>query len=68
MMAHLTLNCPHCRRQLVHVPRDSLTLYYRCPEHGAFILRPLKLIDSSDRSGVNRAFPDGTDAAMSDHS
>lgn len=41
-MAHLTLNCPQCRRRLVYVPLDGLTLYYRCEEHGALILRPLQ--------------------------
>jgi hypothetical protein len=41
MMARLNLNCPRCRRQLVNVPVDGLTLHYRCDEHGDVILRPL---------------------------
>ena len=45
MMAHLKLNCPQCRKQLVYVPLDGLTLYYRCCDHGAFILRPLIALD-----------------------
>lgn len=40
-MAHLTLNCPTCRKQLVYVPLDGLTLHYRCAEHGLLIIRPL---------------------------
>jgi hypothetical protein len=40
-MAHLTLNCPACRRKLVYVPRDDMTLHYRCDEHGLLTLRPL---------------------------
>ena len=45
MMAHLKLNCPQCRKQLVQVPLNGLTLYYRCCEHGAFVLRPLIALD-----------------------
>jgi hypothetical protein len=42
-MAHLlSLNCPRCRKQLVYVPLDGLTLHYRCEEHGVWILRPLE--------------------------
>jgi hypothetical protein len=47
-MAHLTLNCPQCRKQLVYVPLDGLTLHYRCHEHGSLILRPLMVISSAD--------------------
>ena len=47
-MAHLTLNCPRCRKQLVYVPLDGLTLHYRCTEHGAVILRPLVLLESEE--------------------
>jgi hypothetical protein len=48
-MAHLTLNCPTCRKQLVYVPLDGLTLHYRCDEHGAVILKPLMLMTSEEQ-------------------
>jgi hypothetical protein len=47
-MPHLTLNCPRCRRRLVHVPLDGLTLYFWCHEHGSVILRPLVVVDSEE--------------------
>ena len=53
VMPHLTLNCPRCRKRLVHVPLDGLTLYFRCDEHGTLILRPLVRVDSDE------AFTDG---------
>jgi hypothetical protein len=49
-MAHLTLNCPKCRRQLIHVPLDGLTLHYRCAEHGLVILKPLVETATDERS------------------
>ena len=47
-MALLTLNCPQCRKRLVLVPLDGLTLYYLCEEHGALILRPLQPVPLED--------------------
>ena len=44
-MAFFKLNCPRCRKRLVHVPHEGLTLHYRCAEHGTIILRPLEEID-----------------------
>ncbi len=49
-MAKLLLNCPHCPAPLVYVPLDGLTLHYRCPEHGAIILRPLVMVEADDAS------------------
>ena len=47
-MGYLTLNCPECRKRLVYVPLDGLTLYYRCSDHGAVILKPLVPVDHHD--------------------
>ena len=54
-MARLTLNCPQCRKQLTYVPLDGLTLYYRCAEHGALILKPLVLQQSHAQHEVSDA-------------
>jgi hypothetical protein len=48
-MSYPTLNCPKCRQQLVYVPREGLTLYYRCIVHGPLILRPLVPLDPDHR-------------------
>lgn len=48
-MTKLPLNCPHCRKPLVYVPLDGLTLHYRCEQHGAIILRPLLVVEPDDR-------------------
>ena len=47
-MSLLQLNCPRCRKPLVHIPLDGLTLHYRCAEHGCVILRPLVVIVDDD--------------------
>ena len=47
-MPLLTLNCPTCRRQLVNIPLDGLTLHYRCQEHGLLIFRPLMLVSGDE--------------------
>ena len=47
-MAFLSLNCPRCRKQIVHVPLDGLVLYYECPEHGALVLHPLDVVESDE--------------------
>ena len=47
-MTHLPLSCPQCHKALVYVPLDGFTLHYRCSEHGAFILRPLVVVESDD--------------------
>lgn len=49
-MAHLTLNCPTCRRPLVYVPLDGLTLHFRCDEHGSLIFKPLMQLTSQDEA------------------
>lgn len=49
-MAHLTLNCPACRRQLVYVALDGLTLQYRCAEHGLILMRPLIEVTGIDEA------------------
>ena len=48
MLARFRLNCPRCRKQLVQVPLDGLTLFFECAEHGALILRPLVVIDEHE--------------------
>jgi hypothetical protein len=53
-MSYPTLNCPKCRRQLVYVPREGLTLYYHCVVHGPVILRPLVLLDDQHDSWPDR--------------
>jgi hypothetical protein len=47
-MTHKTLNCPTCRKRLIYVPLDGLTLHYRCDEHGLLIFKPLVQLDSID--------------------
>ena len=61
-MAYLTLNCPQCRKWLVYVPLDGLTLHYRCAEHGLLILRPL-MVESEDHSGAGMTHMHSSDAA-----
>ena len=56
-MSHLTLNCPTCYKQLVHVPLDGLALHYRCAEHGLLIFRPLKLVPIDNLYDVNIVGP-----------
>lgn len=67
MMAPFKLNCPRCSKQLVHVPLDSLTLYYQCPEHGAVILQPLVPVDDDeeDASDSVESHLQGHDASAS---
>ena len=50
-MALHSLNCPTCRKRLVYVPLDGLTLHYRCAEHGLVIFKPLVIV--ADYGGVN---------------
>lgn len=47
-MAHLTLNCPTCRKQLVQLPQDGLTLHFRCENHGVLVFTPLVQLTSND--------------------
>jgi hypothetical protein len=47
-MTHLPLSCPQCHKPLIYVPRDGLTLHYRCVDHGAIILRPLVVVGLDD--------------------
>lgn len=49
-MTHLTLNCPTCRRRLVYVPLDGLTLHFRCDEHGSLIFKPLMQLTPEDEA------------------
>lgn len=61
-MAHLTLNCPRCRKRLTYVPLDGLTLHFRCQDHGLVIFRPLVLVtdeDEFDIASVYRTAPIG---------
>lgn len=51
-MAHLTLNCPTCRKRLVHVPLDGLTLHFHCDEHGLLIFKPLVQLAADDQAGA----------------
>lgn len=53
-MAHLTLNCPTCRKQLVYVPLDGMTLHYRCENHGLLIFKPLVQLSSPDQEITSR--------------
>jgi hypothetical protein len=52
-MAHLTLNCPTCRKRLVYVPLDGLTLHYRCEQHGLLIFKPVVQITSDEQMPPN---------------
>lgn len=54
-MAHLTLNCPECRRKLVYVPRDGMTLHYRCDEHGLLIIQPLIEVSYAEQARTSSA-------------
>jgi hypothetical protein len=56
-MAHLKLNCPQCQKQLVYVPLEGLTLYYRCGVHGPFILKPLVVLDEDAFDSFAAAWP-----------
>lgn len=49
-MVRLTLNCPTCRKWLVYIPVDGLTLHYRCDEHGLWIFTPLLHVVCEDSS------------------
>ena len=52
-MAHLSLNCPTCRKRLIYVPLDGLTLLYRCEQHGLLIFKPVVQITSDDQIAMN---------------
>lgn len=56
-MTHLMLSCPRCHKPLVYVPLDGFTLHYRCPDHGALILRPLLEVEPEDAESL-AAVPD----------
>jgi hypothetical protein len=60
-MAHLSMNCPTCRKQLIHVPHDGLALHLQCAEHGLLILRPVVQLSDVD------AQPLATEAHPSAH-
>jgi hypothetical protein len=47
-MTRLPLSCPQCKKPLVYVPLDGLTLHYRCVVHGVVIMRPLLVVAPED--------------------
>jgi hypothetical protein len=49
-MVRLTLNCPTCRKWLVYIPLDGLTLHFRCEEHGLWIFKPLLCVEPEEHS------------------
>ena len=52
MASCFRLNCPRCRKQLVQVQTDGLTLHYECAEHGALLMDPLVIVDQDEGSDV----------------
>ena len=52
-MALLTLNCPTCRKRLTYLPRDGLTLHYRCDEHGLLVFTPLVMLNDDEWLAVD---------------
>jgi hypothetical protein len=56
-MRHLTLNCPMCRKWLMPVLLDGLTLEYQCAEHGTWRLTPLVEVAVDDTLPMSEPRP-----------
>ena len=54
-MSHLRLNCPHCRKWLINIPLDGLTLHYQCEAHGLLILTPLMPVAGDDQTSCGQS-------------